>query len=100
MVLSRYGTGVLASTMAEFVSSFYFVFCSCVATTLWSTHTESSILFTAVLSGVSLAVVSYCSWEITKASANPVVAIALYLTQRLDRLRFFLFIPAQVLGGL
>ena len=99
MVLSRYGTGVLASTMAEFVSSFYFVFCSCVATTLWSTHTESSILFMAVLSGVSLAVVSDCSWEITKACANPVVAVSLYLTQRLDRLRFVLFIPAQVLGG-
>ncbi len=99
MDLSRYGTGVLASAMAEFVSSFYFVFCSCVGTTLWSPHTESSILFIAVLSGLSLAVVSYCSCEITKACANPGVTIALYLAQRLDRLRFLLFIPAQVLGG-
>jgi hypothetical protein len=100
MDLSRYGTGILASAIAEFVSSFYFVFCSCVATTLWSTHTESSILFIAVLSGLILAVLSYCSCEITNACANPVVTTALYLTQRLDRLRFLLFIPAQVLGGL
>ena len=99
MDLSRYGTGVLASTIAEFVSSFYFVFCSCVATTLWPNHTESSVLFIAVLSGLSLAVVCDCSLEITKAFANPVVTIALYLTQRLDRLRFVLFIPAQIVGG-
>ena len=99
MVLSRYGTGVLASTIAEFVSSFYFVFCSCVGTAIWSTDTESAILFMAVLSGLSLAVVSHCSCEITKACANPVITVALYLAQRLDRLRFVLFIPAQILGG-
>lgn len=100
MDLSRYGTGVLASAIAEFVSSFYFVFCSCVAMTLWSAQNESSLLYISVLSGLSIAVVSYCSCEITKASANPVVTIALYLSQRLDRLRFFLFLPAQILGGL
>ncbi|XP_028404951.1 lens fiber major intrinsic protein-like isoform X1 [Dendronephthya gigantea] len=99
MDLSRYGTGVLGSTIAEFASSFYFVFCSCVATTLWPNHTESSVLFIAVLSGLILAVVCECSLEITKACANPVVTIALYLTQRLDRLRFVFFIPAQILGG-
>ena len=97
---SRYGTGVLASAIAEFVSSFYFVFCSCVGVTLWSARNESSLLYFSVLSGLSIAVVSYCSCEITKASANPVVTIALYLSQRLDRLRFFLFLPAQILGGL
>ena len=97
---SRYGTGVLASAIAEFVSSFYFVFCSCVAMTLWSARSETSVLYISVLSGLSLAVVSYCSCEITKACANPVVTVALYLSQRLDRLRFFLFLPAQILGGL
>lgn len=100
MASSLFGMGIFASTIAEFAASFYFVFCAGVGTTLWKSRTETSVLFIAVLFGLNLAVVSYCSCEITLACANPVVTVALYLTQRLDRLRFLLLVPVQVLGGL
>lgn len=96
----EHGTGVLASVIAEFVGSFYFVFCSCASTTLWPQYSNSPVLPVAVLSGLALAVVTLCSSGISNGFVNPVVTVAFYLTQRLCRLRFFLYVPAQILGGI
>lgn len=100
MVSPQYGTGVLASAVAEFIGSFYFVFFSCASTTFWPQGSKYSVLPVAALSGLALAVVTHCTSTISNGFVNPVVSVSLYLTQRICRLRFFLYLSAQILGGL
>lgn len=98
----QYGSGVLAAAVAEFLGSFYYVFCSCASSTFWAQGSGdiSAVLPVAVLSGLALAVVTHCTSAISNGFVNPVVSLALYLTQRICRLRFFLYVAAQILGGL
>ena len=100
MDTERYGRGSIASVFAEFLGSFYFSFSSCVATTYWPQYSENTVINVAVLCGLSLAVIGHCTSGISNGYINPVVTVALYLTQRLSRMNFLLYIPAQILGGL
>ena len=82
--------------LAEFIGTFVLVFCACGVAAI----TNGSLVATAMAFGLVIVAMAYTIGRISGCHINPAVSIAFLIKRKMTVKEFFLYLAAQVLGGL
>lgn len=82
--------------IAEFIGTFVLVFCACGVAAI----TNGNLLETAIAFGLSITVMAYTIGRVSGCHINPAVSLACLVDKRMTVKEFFVYIAAQLLGGI
>ena len=82
--------------VAEFIGTFVLVFCACGVAAI----TNGSLVATSMAFGLVIVAMAYTIGRISGCHINPAVSLAFLIKRKMTVKEFFLYVAAQVLGGL
>ena len=86
---------MLKKCLAEFIGTFVLVFCACGVAAI-----TGDLVATAMAFGLVIVAMAYTIGRISGCHINPAVSIAFLIKRKITVKEFFLYLAAQVLGGL
>ena len=87
---------MLKKCLAEFIGTFVLVFFACGVAAI----TNGSLIETSLAFGLVIVAMAYSIGRISGCHINPAVSLAFLIKRKLTLKEFFLYVAAQVLGGL
>ncbi len=82
--------------LAEAIGTFVLVFCACGVAAL----THGSLVATSLAFGLVIVAMAYSIGRISGCHINPAVSLGLFINRRMNVKEFFLYVAAQVIGGI
>ncbi|XP_074656213.1 aquaporin AQPAe.a-like [Tubulanus polymorphus] len=88
------------SMVCECLGSFFYVFLTIACTLNWDDHYEVSVVFKALVHGVTLTTLVQCFGHISGGHLNPAVTVAMMSSFKISPLRGLFYMFAQIGGAI
>ena len=88
--------GLLKKAIAEVIGTFVLVFCACGV----AGATGGDLVATSLTFGLVIVAMAYSIGRISGCHINPAVSLGCFLSKRMSLKEFFVYVAAQIVGGL